>query len=75
MRSSPTWTVGGRRWAEEDKNFFFFCLFRAAPTAYEDSQARGKIRAVATSLCQSHSNSGSEPRLQPIPQLLATPDP
>ena len=31
--------------------FFFlsFCLFRAAPVAYGGSQARGPIRAVATS--------------------------
>ena len=38
-----------------------FCLFRAAPTAYEGSQARGRIRAVAAGLSQSHSNAGSEP--------------
>ena len=42
------------------QNIFFFCLFafsRAAHAAYEGSQARGLIRAVATtSLCQSHSN-------------------
>ena len=45
---------------------FYFCLFafsRAAPTAYGGSQARGLIRAVAASLCQSHSNVGSELRL------------
>ena len=38
--------------------FFFFCLFafsRAAPAAYEGSQARGQIRAVATGLRQRHS--------------------
>ena len=58
--------------------FLFFCLFafsRAAPVAYGDSQARGPIRAVAASLRQSHSNRGSEPSLQPTPQLTATPDP
>ena len=57
--------------------YFIFCLFAiswAAPTAYGGSQARGPIGAVATSLCQSHSNAGSEPRLQPTPQLTATPD-
>ena len=27
----------------------------------------GLIRAVATGLCQSHSNAGSEPHLQPTP--------
>ena len=46
----------------------------AAPAAYGGSQARGRIGAVATSLRQSHSNVGSEPRLQPTPQLTATPD-
>ena len=53
----------------------FFCLFRAAPTAYGGSQAKGPIGATAISLCQSHSNARSEPCLQPIPQLTATSDP
>ena len=55
-----------------------YCLFafsRAAPTAYGGSQARGRIRAVAVGLCQSHSNAGSEPCLQPTPRLTAVPDP
>ena len=47
----------------------------AAPAAYGGSQARGLIGAVATGLHHSHSNAGSEPRLQPTPQLMATPDP
>ena len=46
-----------------------FCIFRAVPTAYGGSQARGQVRATAGDPCHSHSNSGSEPRLQPIPQL------
>ena len=57
--------------------FFFFCHFtssRAAPMAYGDSQTRGRIRAVATGIHQSHSYAGSEPRLQPTPQLTATSD-
>ena len=57
---------------------FFLCLFAIswiAPTAYGGSQARGPIGAVAASLHQSHSNSGSEPSLQPTPQLTAMPDP
>ena len=33
------------------------------------------MRAVAISLHQRHSNAGSELRLQPTPQLTATPDP
>ena len=56
---------------------FFFGLFAiswAAPVAYGGSQARGRIGAVAASLCQSHSNAGSKPRLQPTPQLRATLD-
>ena len=36
--------------------FFFFCLFRAAPTAYGSSQARGQIGAAAAGLHHSHSN-------------------
>ena len=47
----------------------------AAPMAYGVSQAKGLIRAVAACLCQSHSNTGSKPCLQPTPQLTATPDP
>ena len=57
--------------------FFFFCLFAiswAAPAAHGGSQARGQVGAVAADLRQSHSNSGSEPCLRPIPQLTATPD-
>ena len=46
----------------------------AAPAAYGGSQARGLIGAVATGLRQSHGNAGSEPHLQPTPQLTATPD-
>ena len=55
--------------------FFVFLLFLwATPAAYGGSQARGQIGAVAPGLHQSHSNAGSEPRLQPTPQLTATPD-
>ena len=36
---------------------------------------RGQIRATATGLHHSHSNLGSEPSLQPAPQLTAMPDP
>ena len=43
--------------------------------AYGGSQARGPIGIIATGLRQSHSNVGSEPHLQSIPQLTATPDP
>ena len=39
------------------------------------SQVRGPIGAVATSLCHSHSNARSEPRLRATPQLTAVLDP
>ena len=58
--------------------FFFFlvsCLFRAAPAAYRGSEARGPIGAVAAGLHHSHSHSGSEPHLQPTPQLTTMLDP
>ena len=50
-------------------------LFRATPAAYGDSQASGRIGAVAASLHHSHSHARSELRLRPTPQLTATPDP
>ena len=58
---------------EKDKLFFFglFAISRAAPVAYGGSQARGRIGAVATGL--PHSNTGSEPCLQPTPQLKQRP--
>jgi len=52
----------------------FVAISLAAPAAYGGSQARGPIAAVAAGLRQSHSNAGSEPRLQPTPQLTATLD-
>ena len=54
---------------------FVFCLFRAVLIAYGGSQAGGLIRAATASLRQRHSNTGSELRLQPTPQFMATPDP
>ena len=53
---------------------FFVFFFRAALVAYGDSQARGLIGSVAASLHHSH-NAVSEPCLQPMPRLTATPDP
>ena len=41
---------------------FLFLLFRAAPSAYESSQARSPIRTVAAAdLRHSHSSARSEP--------------
>ena len=52
-------------------NFFFsFSL----SVAYGGSQARGLIRAAAAGLSDSHSNTRSEPYLQPTSQLTAMPD-
>ena len=59
---------------EKKKNFHLFAISWAAPVAYGGPQARGLIGAVATGLCQSHSNAGSELRLQPTLQLMATLD-
>ena len=55
--------------------FVFVLLFRAAPMAYESSQAKGRIRATAAGLHHDHNNEGSEPPLPPTPQLMAMPDP
>ena len=54
---------------------FIYFFFKATPTAYGSSQAKGLIRAGAAGLCHSHSNVGSEPCLPPTPQLTAMPDP
>ena len=54
---------------------FLLVFFRAAPVAYGGSQAMGLIRATAAGLHHSHSNIRSKLRLQPTPQLIATPDP
>ena len=52
-----------------------FYLSSAAPLAYGSSQARCLTGVVAAGLHHSCSNAGSELRLQPTPQLTATPDP
>ena len=57
------------------KFFFFFGLFKVAPMAYGGSQARGRIGALATGPCQSHSHARSELHLRPTLQLTAMPDP
>ena len=49
---------------------FFFV--RTAPMAYGSSQTRCWIEAAAASLYHSHSNTGSEPILQPLPQLVGS---
>ena len=54
---------------------FFFLLFRATYVAYWSFQARGQTGPTAAGLHHSHSNSGSEPRLWHIPQLMVTGSP
>ena len=54
---------------------FAFSLFRVAPTTCGGSQARGLMRATAAGLHHTHSNTEYELRLQPTPQLTATPYP
>ena len=56
--------------------FFFVFLPFLGPLLQhmEVSRLGGLIRAVAASLRQSYSNAGSEPRLQPTPQLTVMPD-
>ena len=39
-----------RKWHPAEREFFFFLFFMAAPAAYESSQARGQIGAVAAGL-------------------------
>ena len=68
-------TVGAREMMFTEAFFFLFGLFRAALSAYGDSQAKGCIGAVVAGLCHNHSDTRYEPRLQPIPQLTAVPDP
>ena len=54
---------------------FFFVFFRAAPWHMEVPRLGVKSELLATSLRHSHSHAGSEPHLQPTPQLMTTPDP
>ena len=67
--------IGSDELGAKSSFFFFLMLFRDAPEAYGGSQAGGRIRAIAAGLGHSHSNTGSELRLQATPQLRAMPDP
>ena len=55
--------------------FFFFVFLGLHLWHVEVPRLEGRIRATAAGLRHSHSNTGSEPCLQPTPQLMATPDP
>ena len=52
-------------------SFVCFLPFKAAPSAYGGSQAKGRISAIAASLHHNHSDTRSELNLR----LTATPDP
>ena len=56
--------------------FLFLFFFKAAPSAYGGSQARGLVRAVAAGLHYSHYTIATAILgVQPTPQLRAEPDP
>ena len=54
---------------------YLFCFLGPHPRHIGSSQAWSQNRAAAAGLCYSHCSAGSEPRLQPTPQLIATLDP
>ena len=57
-------------------NFFFFLPFLGPlPWHMEVPRLGVQIGTTAAGIYHSHSNAGSEPRLQPTPQLTATLDP
>ena len=55
--------------------YLLFSFFRAVPTTYGSSQARGQFAAAAAGLHHSHSNEEPNPYLRLIPQLMAMLDP
>ena len=55
--------------SSQDKIPPFFFLFTATPVAYGSSQARGPVGVTAAGLQHSHSNTRSEPCLQPMSHL------
>ena len=69
------WVESSNPWTYEREFVSFFVFSRAAPTAYGDSQARGRIGTVVAGLLQSHRNARSELRLRPTPQFTARMDP
>ena len=54
--------------------YLFIVFWGPHPRQMEVPRLRGQIGAAAANLHHSHSNSGSEPSLQPTLQLKATPD-
>ena len=72
--ATPLWICHNLKAARDVQFIFFYnvLLFRAAPAAYGDSQARGPIRATAAAYATA---TGSKLCLRPTPQLMATLDP
>ena len=68
---------GSSNFFESSSTLFiaFFFFFRATPSAYGSSQPRGQIGAAAAGPHHSPIDMGSKQRLQPTPQLMATPGP
>ena len=52
-----------------------FVFFLGSHMQHMEVLGWGGVGAAAACLHHSHSNVGSEPHLQPMPQLEATPDP
>ena len=75
IEPATLWFLVGFVFAAPQQELLVLFFLRASLAAYGGSKARGWIRAVATGLRHSHSNSESELHLQPILQLTAMPDP
>ena len=78
MQFSFRWYIQAEKVRKErSRAHVFSCArsFRATPAAFGCFQARGQIGAAAARLCHSHSNTGSKPHQQPMPQLVAMPYP
>ena len=69
--------VNNKRSKVYTKVFFFFFGFLGPHSGHVEvpTQARDRIGAAAAGLHHSHSKAGSEPHLQPTPQLTAIQDP
>ena len=62
-------------WKDYLDSVFFSSFFMTAPATHGSPQAMGWIGVAAAGLHHGHSNAKSKPHLQPMLQLVATPDP
>ena len=69
-----TMTENGER-NDTGASLLHVCVFKAAPVAHGNFQARVQIGVGAAGLHHNHSNSGSKLCLLPTPQVMAMPDP